>query len=103
MTKIKIIKSEVIVKRSQVLNTESNCVECGNTFKVSLDEIKRFKEKKIPIPTRCKPCRRYKLIEIKLKKLTKVCFQILDKISGANHEPKLQKKPSQGKPAEVKS
>lgn len=74
----------------------SDCSECGNAFTVTIDEVTRFKEKQIPIPTRCKACRRSKLIEMKLKKLTKICFQILDKVGGGNHEPKLQAEQSQG-------
>lgn len=94
MENLQIVK----VTRSRVLNTDSKCIECNSIFKVSFDEIARFKEKGIPIPTRCRSCRRYKLIEIKLKKLTKLCFQIYEKLGGKNYngKPKLQTKPSKG-------
>jgi len=86
----------VRVHRSKLLSTESNCIECGNPFKVSIEEYGRFKDKKIPLPTRCKACRRYKLIEIKLKKITKLLFNILENTRGKKHEYKLSQKPSKG-------
>lgn len=95
MEKVKITTSKTIIKRSHLMNTESTCVDCGNLFKVSIDEIGRFKDKKIPLPTRCKSCRRYKLIEIKLKKITKLLFKILEN-TNKNYEYKLQKKQSKG-------
>lgn len=88
------ISKTVLVKRSALLNSNADCIDCGNPFKVTIEEMGRFKDKKIPLPTRCKACRRYKLIEIKLKKLTKVCFKILEKVDRGHHEYKLQKKPS---------
>lgn len=104
MEKTKLIVSKTIqIRRSSLLNSSANCIECGNPFKVSIEEMGRFKDKKIPLPTRCKACRRYKLIEIKLKKLTKICFRILEKIGGGHHEFKLQEKPSKRNTAQTKS
>ena len=97
MEQVQIVK----ITRSKTLNTDSTCIECGSIFKVSFDEIKRFQEKKIPVPTRCRSCRRYKLIEIKLKKITKLCSMIFQKLGESNHyEPKLQTKPIKGEPTE---
>ena len=97
MDKVKITVDKTYIRRSKMLNVDSACVECGNLFKVSIDEVGRYKDKKIPLPTRCKACRRYKIIEIKLKRLTKLCFDILKKLGGSNnHEYKLQKKQSKG-------
>lgn len=100
MEKAKLIVSTTRIRRSSLVNTESTCIDCGNPFKVSIEEIGRFKDKKIPLPTRCKACRRYKLIEIKLKKLTKICFKILDSVGNKKHEPKLQKKQKPRKPTQ---
>jgi hypothetical protein len=93
---------ETKITRSKLLTTDSTCIECGNIFKVNIEEISRWKDKKIPLPTRCKACRRYKLIENKLKKVTKVCFQILKKI-GNSYEYKLQEKPSKRNKTEKSS
>lgn len=90
-----------IIARSKLLTQDSTCLECGNPFKVSIEEIGRYKDKKIPLPTRCKGCRRYKMIESKLKRITKLCFDILKKVGGhSTHEYKLQTQPSQGKPTQ---
>jgi len=84
------------VKRSKLLTTESTCVDCGNPFKVNIDEVSRFKDKKIPLPTRCRGCRRSKLIELKLKRITKILFKVLKEVSPRRNEQKLQKKQSKG-------
>lgn len=89
-TKVEI--SETHITRSRLLQTEATCIDCGNPFKVSVEEYSRYKEKNIPLPTRCKACRRYKLIEIKLKKITKLLFLLFTK-AGGKYEQKLQKKP----------
>jgi hypothetical protein len=88
------------VKRSKLLTTESICIDCGNNFKVTIEEMSRFKDKRIPLPTRCKSCRRSKLIELKLKRMTKVLFKILSVVAPKTYEHKLQKK--QGEGVEVK-
>ncbi len=75
---------------------ENTCVDCGRPFQIAAKEIDRFKEKKIPLPTRCRVCRRSKLIENKLKRLTKVIFQIYALLK-AKDEPKLQKKSKERK------
>lgn len=65
-------------KRSELQPMKSSCVDCGNPFNLTTEEISRNKEKKIPLPARCRACRRSKLIELKLKRLTKLIFKILN-------------------------
>lgn len=102
--KVKLTVSKTYVKRSNMLSSGATCVECSTPFKVSLEEYSRFKDKHVPLPTRCKACRRYKLIEIKLKKITKLLFMIIDgKKKRYNAKPKLQTKQSQGKPTQDKA
>ena len=103
MDKAKLKTTKTSVKRSMMLSSKATCVECSNPFKISLEEFSRFKDKRIPLPTRCKACRRYKLIEIKLKKITKLLFMILDGKKKKRYEPKLQTKQSQRKPTQEKS
>lgn len=103
MDKVKLTVSKTLIRRSNLVKTDSTCIECGNTYKVSIEEVGRFKDKKIPLPTRCKACRRYKLIEIKLKKITKLLFFIIDGGKKKRYEPKLQAKPSKRIPTQEKS
>lgn len=65
-------------KRSELQPMKNECVDCGNNFTLDADDVMKNKEKKIPLPTRCKACRRSKLIELKLKRLTKLIFKILN-------------------------
>lgn len=95
------------IKRSELQPMKSECIDCGTGFALATDEVMRNKEKKIPLPTRCKACRRSKLIEIKLKRLTKLIFRVLGLIEGRKpakkYEPKLQKEQKEGVATQEKS
>ena len=77
---------------------KNNCKDCGREFEISLEEVQRFREKKMTMPKRCRACRRSEMFDQKLKVIRKILSRVLyllEPNKTNNHEQKLSKEQSE--------